>query len=769
MELFFRGLVVILGTIFCLAAPLMAQTQADIDRAGQAADKILREEQLRSQEDIKRQTDRARPPAKIEIKLPGQDPRVTSEKCWDIHTIELKGVTLLSAQEQKDLLKPYTGQCLRLNDLNAILNDITRYYFAKGYVTSRAYIVQDQDISTGLLQILVIEGRLGQILLEDNRDGQSVAINQVFPAVVGKPLNLRDVEQGLEQANKLMSNNATIAIQPGEKPGESNLVVSNNAREPFTYVLGYNNQGSESTGKDQVTLSVFVDNPLQLSDTFGVTFRRTLPLKNNRYSSALNASYSIPDGYNTYSLSGGYSQFTTPILLSSGNTADFSGASTNISGTANRVLFRNQTSKLNGFGTLSLQESKSYFENSIIDVSSYNLTTLRLGLNYFTLLSGGLFDTEISYVRGFDSLGATNDPSGQAEGAPQAQFDKFSLSLGYTRPFLLGNNFPANFSSQFTGQYSPDVLYGTEQISVGGLYSVRGFPNISLPGNTGAYLRNELSITPVFLQNLSGFNENTSLFVAYDAGRIWGHYGGESGTLSGLAYGIRTSTAGWSFELMATEPLSYPSSIGKPDPYIYLQASTYVNGKEYAKYAPSIDEKNWFVGLEYGAMKFKLNDVYVANAVYNKENKEQYQVLKFGRKIGRSRAYVTLYNINEAKTFDYERYVFTFETKLIDAVISPFVGLSVGYASYEENDLDLKNPSFVLTKDNVVPKDNIKLSGLTYGAKLGLLYEGDNFSAGIFCEYAQLRDRDTLYFDGITEEFEMDAITSIGVSVNYKY
>ncbi len=33
----------------------------------------------------------------------------------------------------------------------------------------------------------------------------------------GKPLNLRDLEQALDQINKLQSNNATMNIYPGRK------------------------------------------------------------------------------------------------------------------------------------------------------------------------------------------------------------------------------------------------------------------------------------------------------------------------------------------------------------------------------------------------------------------------------------------------------------------------------------------------------------------------------------------------------------------------
>ena len=57
------------------------------------------------------------------------------------------------------LLKPYIGQCLGVSQLNELLKVITDYYLGKGRVTSRAYLPQ-QDLSTGHLQVLVVEGKV---------------------------------------------------------------------------------------------------------------------------------------------------------------------------------------------------------------------------------------------------------------------------------------------------------------------------------------------------------------------------------------------------------------------------------------------------------------------------------------------------------------------------------------------------------------------------------------------------------------------------------
>ena len=72
----------------------------------------------------------------------------------------------------------------------------------------RAYLPQ-QDLSGGRLEIVVIEGKVSAIEVEDG-DQQSISLGNVAPFIEGKALNLRDLEQALDQINRLASNSATV-------------------------------------------------------------------------------------------------------------------------------------------------------------------------------------------------------------------------------------------------------------------------------------------------------------------------------------------------------------------------------------------------------------------------------------------------------------------------------------------------------------------------------------------------------------------------------
>lgn len=130
-----RAVVLLLVT----ATPLLAQaapTPGEQDLIRDRQDRLL-EEQRRRLEELKDLPGKAATPA------PQQAPQ--DSRCFNIDSIELKGADSLSAGERVALLKPWLGRCLGVTQLNDLLRAVTNLYIAKGLVTSRAYLPQ-QDL-----------------------------------------------------------------------------------------------------------------------------------------------------------------------------------------------------------------------------------------------------------------------------------------------------------------------------------------------------------------------------------------------------------------------------------------------------------------------------------------------------------------------------------------------------------------------------------------------------------------------------------------------
>jgi len=187
--------------------------------------------------------------------------------------------------------------------------------------------------------------------------------------------------------------------------------------------------------------------------------------------------------------------------------------------------------------------------------------------------------------------------------------------------------------------------------------------------------------------------------------------------------------------------------------------------------AGPLEEKDspWFIGLNAGRTVFSLNKVFIANAVINTSSQRNHIAIDAGKEIGRSRIYGTYYHFNDDPTIHLQRYQVSFETRLTDWPLTPYAGISTGYAKYEETGLAAKNPTIVITKDNVAAKDNIRINGPTYGLTLGLMYQTTSFDLRIGYDYSRLAGSDSAFFDGVNNRFDLRSIQAGHFSLSYRF
>lgn len=225
---------------------------------------LIRERQNRLLEEQQRRLDELRT---LPGKAAGQAEAPSREetRCFTIRTITLKGADSLSKGERERLMTPFIGQCLGVSQLNDLLKVITNHYLDRGRVTSRAYLPQ-QDLSTGHLQVLVVEGRLESLRADPGSGLSERELAMAFPGSPGEGLNLREIEQMVDQLNRLPSNRAQMELAPGEAVGGSQVLVRNQAQKPWRASLSRNNGGQRSTGEQQLNLGLEWDSPLGLAD-----------------------------------------------------------------------------------------------------------------------------------------------------------------------------------------------------------------------------------------------------------------------------------------------------------------------------------------------------------------------------------------------------------------------------------------------------------------------------------------------------------------------
>lgn len=222
-------------------------------------ERLLKQQQTRierqiNEHEIQKKIEKSKVETLFEAPEEGVEEEVVQGKCFELTEIVFKNDTLLSKRTKKKLTNEFIGKCINQELLQSIVRNTTNHYVRKGYITTRAFI-NPQDIHTGKLEVLIIEGKVDRLefggerssamggvkqelsQLEVEASGESTKSNNkqdttssffqtlshktqtlsAFGNIEGKYLNIRNIEQGLEQLNRLPSNNATMKIVPSKK------------------------------------------------------------------------------------------------------------------------------------------------------------------------------------------------------------------------------------------------------------------------------------------------------------------------------------------------------------------------------------------------------------------------------------------------------------------------------------------------------------------------------------------------------------------------
>ncbi|MDR2695697.1 MAG: ShlB/FhaC/HecB family hemolysin secretion/activation protein [Deltaproteobacteria bacterium] len=528
----------------------------------------LHEQRLRLLEEEQRRSLLTPPPQEGARPAPPA-PSPDAGACVHIRAFHVEGATLLSSRTLEKITRPHENTCLTLAGINGILQQITNAYIQAGYIASRA-LLEPQDLAAGVLRIRVVEGRVESIEPDASSTMDARQFMTIFPFVRGSVLNLRDIEQGLDQLNRLPSNRASMRIEPGKAPGTSRVLIANVQERTWRPYIGYDNLGQDATGRTQYTLGLEKDNFIGCNDQFALYYTGAMPEEygpNNSkvegYSESLTGRFSMPVGY--WLLSGSASTFSYSTLLL-GRNQSYTSQGTSVAAriALDRVIFRDGDSKLSLGAFYQYRDINNYIEEERLLASSYRLSSAGLALTYTRRMLGGVMSLSLEQAWGIPSMSEAI-PFDSPASAPKTNFSKSSASLQWYYPFALaGQSFAWTLSAR--GQIADVTLYNSERLYLGGLYSVRGFQNSVLSGNQGGYMRNELAWNvPQTWHAFAGSPiRNVQLFAAYDTGALVQRDSYERGYISGVAGGIRISGA-LALELAYAHPLEAPSFVRKSE------------------------------------------------------------------------------------------------------------------------------------------------------------------------------------------------------------
>lgn len=522
-------------------------------------------EQLQNQPDIRLDT------SSSELRLLSH----TESPCYPIHQITLTDYGSSTPQSQfqwafdnaAQTLKFTLPHCFGGEGLGVLMKQIQNEIISRGYVTTRV-VTEEQDLRGGKLVLTVIPGKVRNTIVADSGNVPRFTRLHALTALTfdsGDLLNIRDIEQSLENLKRVPTVEANIEILPSESDkaevGDSDLKISYNQAFPFRLNLGLDDAGSTSTGKWQASGTLSIDNIFSANDLFYTSFTHSLKQKGDdpgrRASKNFTLYYSVPFGYWNLAFSHNQSRYHQEVFGAFDNSYIYAGESDTDKLTLSYLLYRDAKRKTTVSGSLWSRQSQNYIDGAEIEVQKRRMAGWEAGFNHKEYFPTATLELSANFKRGTAARGALSAPEELfGEGTSRPKIITASVSL--TKPFQWGSQ-SWQWQSSVNAQWNKTPLIAQDRFSIGGRYTVRGFDGeLSLSGERGWNWRNELSWQ---------FSPNHAFYWAVDGGRVsgWSTENQLGHHLMGTAIGLRGGVKGFSYDVFMGRPMRKPEGFRTSD------------------------------------------------------------------------------------------------------------------------------------------------------------------------------------------------------------
>ncbi|OYW44771.1 MAG: hypothetical protein B7Z08_06165 [Sphingomonadales bacterium 32-68-7] len=430
---------------------------------------------------------------------------------FDVMEYAVRGNSMLTAAEIQRALMPHTGYTKRVADVMAARAALEEAYRQRGYQTVVVEVPQ-QDVSSGVVELAVVEGRIGNVRV--------VGADYVLPSEVrGSIPSLRKgnvpsvplLQQELTQSNGRATRTITPEFRAGIAPGTVDVDLIVDDKRPWGVSAELSDQYNRSTERLRASVAARYDNLWQAGHSANAAFQFAPEAPDQVQ--AISGSYYAPLGYSRTSLLAYAVNSNTDVATVGGLAVIGNGLT--LGGRLIRTLGGSPPGVVQSlmFGA----DYKDYLDQiGLTDPATGELLTFDTPVTYLP------FSTQYRWITVRDgmsaefSLGATFAFDGlvgrqwQFGGIPADPFDPDSRAVPGKREnsqasFLyftgsarveekLGERLDAKLALDWQLATSP--LISNEQFVLGGLASVRGYREAEALGDSGARASFELGYRP---------------------------------------------------------------------------------------------------------------------------------------------------------------------------------------------------------------------------------------------------------------------------------
>jgi hemolysin activation/secretion protein len=491
-------------------------------------------------------------------------PAEPESPCFSISRIELKGE--LSTKFQWALAKAYVpadpppvggGRCLGNVGINLVMKRIQNAIVERGFVTTRI-VAEQQDLRSGTLSLTLVPGRIRSVRFDEGSSRRATQWNAV-PLRPGQLLNLRDIEQALENFKRLPTAETDIQITPAQaadaKPGESDLVIAWKQGFPLRLNASVDDAGTRATGKYQGSVTLSSDHLLRLNDLFYVNANHDLGGGNagKKGSNGSSVHYSMPFGYWMLGITNSRSKYSQTVA-GANQAYLYQGDSLTNELKLSRLVYRDAKRK----STVSLsgwtRKSHNFIDDVEVEAQRRRMAGWEAGIAHREFAGAAIIDGRLAYRRGTGARGSESAPE-QAFGEGTSRMKVVTADAQYSRPFKVADQ-RMSYTGAWRAQWNRTPLVPQDRFSIGGRYTVRGFDGEALlSAERGWLIRNDVGLA---LGNIGA-----ETYVGLDYGQV----GGASTQLlagrrlAGAVVGVRGGYKAVTYDLFVGAPISKPDNL----------------------------------------------------------------------------------------------------------------------------------------------------------------------------------------------------------------
>lgn len=420
-------------------------------------------------------------PSQPGIKPPSNDLKFPVKEIQTIgNTILTKEIEQLKQAFLRDFSKGATFE-----DLIQLRSRITQLYISNGYITSGAFLLNNQTFDPkveNIVKIQIIEGGLERLEISGLRRLPEGYVASRLAGATRAPLNQERLRNALLllQLDPLF-NRVNAELTAGSSPDRAILRVSLEEAQLFHAELSIDNYQSPSVGSLQSNVFLEHNNLVGLGDRITAEYGRTGGL--NLYG----ASYTIPLSPSNTTLNLRYSNNRSKITEAPFDDLGIRSRSETISVALRQPIVRQpQREFAIGLG-LDLRRSRTFLLDDIpfsFSEGSEEGRSKVTAIRFFQDWTDRSSPTRVLAARsqfsfGIDAFGATVNDSGT-----DAKFFSWLGQFQWVQQLTRTPNSPV-LISRLNAQLTPNSLLSLERFSIGGAETLRGYRQNQLVTDNG--------------------------------------------------------------------------------------------------------------------------------------------------------------------------------------------------------------------------------------------------------------------------------------------